>query len=371
MLNAVGDLFDIIPAVEAKARVDWASLSPQEAAAKHGKMGHCSGLVKVPADFRTLFLAHSSWFTYSNTDRIYKHYTFDYSAASQTAAHTVAFSSYPGFLESLDDFYELSSGLAWVQTTNGVVDKTVYEQGLIKPQSLLAWQRVRVASSMSSTGEEWRDHMRTHFSGTYANQYMVVDTKRFTPSRPLQEGTLWIVEEMPGLLVGADKTETLARGYWPSYNVPFFPEVYNRSGYPAMAAKSNYFSYELAPRAQIFRRDQAMVVDIPSFQRIMRYNDYRRDPLSFDGTAQNPMYAICSRGDLKAAGPETGGCYDTKLANHTMLRGLEALVINGPSESKGAGDLPPFHWSQFPNDTTHAGLPAKYDFDWVRVKPEL
>ena len=30
--------------------------------------------------------------------------------------------------------------------------------------------------------------------------------------------------QIPGLTVAADQTEVLARGYWPSYNVPFYPE---------------------------------------------------------------------------------------------------------------------------------------------------
>ena len=32
---------------------------------------------------------------------------------------------------------------------------------------------------------------------------------------------------------GADQTPILSRGYWPSYNVPFYAEVYRRSGYAA------------------------------------------------------------------------------------------------------------------------------------------
>lgn len=32
--------------------------------------------------------------------------------------------------------------------------------------------------------------------GTYNNQYMVVDTNRFSPGRPLSAGLLWVVEQV-------------------------------------------------------------------------------------------------------------------------------------------------------------------------------
>jgi len=55
---------------------------------------------------------------------------------------------------------------------------------------------------------------------------MIVDFNKFTPGQELQNGTLWVIEEMPGLVVGADQTDTLWRlGYWPSFNIPFYPEV--------------------------------------------------------------------------------------------------------------------------------------------------
>ena len=64
-----------------------------------------------------------------------------------------------------------------------------------------------------------------------------------------------------------------AVGYWPSYNVPFYPVIYNMSGYPEMVDSFGpLLSYELAPRAKIFRRDQGTVVDMKSMQAIMRYN---------------------------------------------------------------------------------------------------
>ena len=65
----------------------------------------------------------------------------------------------------------------------------------------------------------------------------------------------------------------LILGYWPSYNVPFFNEIYKRSGYPEVVKKHGTdFSYQLAPRAKIFRRDQATVKDMPTMKKIMRYN---------------------------------------------------------------------------------------------------
>ena len=62
-------------------------------------------------------------------------------------------------------------------------------------------------------------------------------------------------------------------GYWPSYNVPFYESVYNQSGYPDFVKKHGTdFSYQLAPRAKIFRRDQGKVVDMTTMKAIMRYN---------------------------------------------------------------------------------------------------
>ena len=53
----------------------------------------------------------------------------------------------------------------------------------------------------------------------------MLDLKRFIPGRELLPGTLWVAEQIPGLIEAADMTETLLRGYWPSYNVPVFAEV--------------------------------------------------------------------------------------------------------------------------------------------------
>ena len=41
----------------------------------------------------------------------------------------------------------------------------------------------------------------------------------------------------------------------------------------------SYFSYSLAPRGQIFRRDAGAVTDLKGLQTILRYNDFKNDPL--------------------------------------------------------------------------------------------
>jgi len=63
-------------------------------------------------------------------------------------------------------------------------------------------------------------------------------------------------------MVSADQTPVLREGYWASYNVPFYEEVFQLSGYADMVKKHGQdFSHDLAIRAKIFRRDQGKVCD--------------------------------------------------------------------------------------------------------------
>ena len=48
------------------------------------------------------------------------------------------------------------------------------------------------------------------------------------PGSELPPGLLTVVETLPGLVVTSDQTEALLRGYWPSYNIPFHPEICER-----------------------------------------------------------------------------------------------------------------------------------------------
>ncbi len=76
-----------------------------------------------------------------------------------------------------------------------------------------------------------------------------------------------------------------------SYSLTHFLERLRRSGYLKFqkeqqdrggdfAAAAKQKSYQLAPRATIFRRDAGDVTDLDSLKRLMRSNNYQNDPVS-------------------------------------------------------------------------------------------
>ena len=201
---------------------------------------------------------------------------------------------------------------------------------------MLEWIRAVVANNLASSGQDWVNVFRRHNSGTYNNQWMVVDYKRFkTGDTELRPGLLWILEQIPGTVMADDLTSVLQKQqYWPSYNSPYFPEIFNMSGNPALVEKfGDWFTYDMTPRARIFRRDHAGVSDVAKMMRLMRYNDFKNDPLS--KCKCQPPYsgenAISARCDLNPAngtypfgalGHRDHGATDmklttTKLVSHT------------------------------------------------------
>lgn len=361
MLNGIGDLIDLDRALFPESRPDLHNMNKTQLSELEHKSGHCSALVRVTPGFEDMFMGHSSWFYYGATNRIFKHYTFNTNDDS-IKAKTMSFSSYAGYLESLDDFYVLSSGLVMLQTTINCLNPSLYAN--VSPNSLLAWQRVRVANHMATSGAEWADYSMRYNSGTYNNQYMIINNNLWEAKKPLQDNLLWVIEQMPGHVASGDQTDYLRMGgHWPSYNIPFFPEIYNISGNAAAAEKFGpQKSYQLAPRAKIFRRDAGNVTSLEEFQDILRYNDYTNDEFS-DG---DPWNAICSRGDL-AVNATPSGCYDTKATSVGKALEMESWALSGPTLSH---DLPAFSWKNF-TQHPHEGLPEEFAEIFIHMKPTL
>ncbi|EFJ52468.1 hypothetical protein VOLCADRAFT_86598 [Volvox carteri f. nagariensis] len=278
---------------------------------------------------RNFWAAHNTWRPYYDMVRwTWKVYDLPWAA---TGPLTV--SSSPGLLHSKDDWYTTDVFVV-METTNGVYNKELYD--LIQPKCVLMWQRVQ--------------------------QWMVLDVQQLQQPRPRSD-VLWVLEQVPGRTVSKDVTEVLMeQGYWASYNVPYFPEIYNLTGYPQPSI------YTTCPRAMIFSREQSQLSSLTDIQTLMRLNRYQTDPLSLG----LPNNAIAARYDLPAAIDGSGqphnwtrrayGAVDAKIVDLDSFRARRTYVINGPT----ADDQPVFRWSTEPifDAIRRDGCVDEFDFGW-------
>ena len=341
--------------------------------------GHCTALVKWTGD--DLLVSHVTWNSYSAMVRSVKSYDFSFKSGpgsdSVMAGKKQVFTGYPGYVFSGDDFTLISSGLAAQETTianlNGALWKYVKPEGSV-PEFI----RGVVANRLATDGQSWCKVVEKFNSGTYTNQWMIVDYNLFTPNTPsLKPGTLYVLEQLPGMTVYKDKTNLLNKQqYWPSYNLPYFPEIFNMSGTQRLVDKfGDVFSYDRNPRALIFRRDVDKVTDMDSLYKMMRYNDYQHDPLAKCDC--EPPYsavnAISARSDLN---PENGtyilplfgsipsGGIDYKGTNYSLMKKLGMRIAAGPTWEQ----QPPFRWStSYWPDISHEGMADLQQFDEVSV----
>lgn len=387
-LSFQAEVGDIITAYSTSEEVEmWAQFPKMD---PRRPARHCSALVKVLAD--DVYFSHDTWSSFNSMMRQYKTYNFE--------GHVVSMSGYPGVVHSIDDWYITQSRLAVMETTNGVYNTTLFTE-YVQPgtDTISEFLRVMIANFLATSSSSWVQYFQTENSGTYNNQWMIFDMKKFTPGSPLPADTFWVAEQLPGSqypygVTSADKTAHLnTEGYWASYNLPYFTNVYDVSeNLQQYIATGNFFSYTNYSRALIFHRNQSDVVDLDSMKAIMRYNNYKFDPFSLidncttatNGVCNPPysaMLTIASRGDLNPPGGEShyGPNYDfltqrdhcatdTKIAVWSKMMSskdqMAGVVINGPTRYQ----QPTFQWSTSPfannADIIRIGLPDVYDFDF-------
>lgn len=221
-LNGNADVGDIVKSFNSWITPNWDEMTLDELKQSAALFGHCSALIKVTPGYEDIVIGHSMWAGYSTMLRVFKHYSFNLETPS-TSTRNLSFSSYPGILASIDDYYILGNGLIVLETTNDIFNNSLYE--LIKPESLLSWQRVRGACQMAHGAREWTDVVARYNSGTYNNQYMILDLNKVKLKQSIEDNTFWIAEQIPGLVASGDLTPILRAGYFASYNKPYFEEV--------------------------------------------------------------------------------------------------------------------------------------------------
>lgn len=371
----------------------------------HARKLRCSALFKLLPDGSDILFGHATWDAFmSLAPRSMKRIALPRAATASDPGpgiKAVLFSSSPGLLSSVDDFYMTNSletqqdsapasvsasgskgvaashgvRLAVIETTNELFNPELY--GLVTPHSALCWQRVLAANSIAANGAEWAQAFSAHHSGTYTNQWMVLDLLLFSPgAQTPAKGLFTVLEEIPGSIVSEDQSARLyAQGYWPSYNIPFYPEIYRRSGnefvckLAEVRSDNAQFCYKQASRGQIFAQRQSGVSDIDSFQKLINYNDWQVDPLSLG----NPCDAIACRDDLQPNITKAfpSGALDGKASSVKL--GLRANPVAwarlGPTHESTDGQ-PPFCWSNLPTHYVHNGQPACFDYNWFSFPPQ-
>ena len=67
------------------------------------------------------------------------------------------------------------------------------------------------------------------------------------------------------------------KGYWASYNNPYFQDIRDLSGTSVVCAEDPSFCYDEDPRAKLFSRLQSSISDLPSLQQVLDYNHFAVD----------------------------------------------------------------------------------------------
>lgn len=372
-----------------------------------------SSFVKIVPEKGSLFFAHNSGGAYSQMLKMFKKYDFGYHFSDAEDSKVVpgtslSFSSYPGAVHSMDDYYVLSNpdghSMAVSATPIPIFNTRLWHYINAK-NAILAGPRAMSANRLANNPEEWTDIYSRFTSSSIGNkQWIIVDMKTFDQSvaGKLRTGQkdlsnlrnlMWVLEQVPGEngIVAADQTQTLLNNnYWAGYGIPFYDTISEMSGFKKMEEEhGSTFSYDKTALANIFRRDQANATTFVGVQKLMRSNLYKVDPYS-EG---NPRCAIGSRGDVRGVStePEPVGVTDIKVLKNRPVH-LEVLPVRnstvrvmasrtprliisaGPAYSNNStpvdlDDVEPFSWSNSTfTDVPHMGQPDVWDFDPLPIE---
>jgi len=283
-------------------------------------------------------------------------------------AQKMGFSSYPGVAGSTDDYYLMDTGLVVTETTISLLTDEPYDKVNDTAVTVPDFMRIMMANRLAKTGQDWVDYMKKSATGAYSSQWMVVDYNKFEPGKPLKNGTLFVLEQVPSIDHIQDVTAHLQEnGFWGSENRGWFKDVRDIDGEnEAEEVHGNLFSADKNPRAAIFHATAPSVETLADMRHELQRNRYPNEP---DGGYPSPDHAIAARGDLDKDDPDPNGGVDSKITNFCLAKQLKAEIIGGPTHDHQKV----FRWTDektgkqlFPK-APHDGMPDVWNFDWFRV----
>lgn len=368
-----GDLLDIVNFAAPTLRPDFSKMTTEQIQEWSILNSHCSGLFRMNEEGSEVYVGQAAWFFLGSMTRVLKTYKTHITGEAQVA-QSLTFSSYPGFSYSFDDFMATDTGLLVIETTNNIYDMELYDR--CSSASLLTWIRGQIATRLARNGREWTEIFQNYNSGTYNNQWAVLDVKVFAEKgKDADHDLVWIAEQIPGRITSDDVTYNFVKNgyYWPSVNIPFFEQIFIESGYPTVNENDVTHTYDRNPRSLIFARDAPNVNDLAAMKKIMRYNQFMTDELSIplDRNITDPGNAIASRYDLRAAmddaekqkNAKAFGAFDAKIGMYN--RRTEEYTYHFIS-SPTYDDQEPWTFGDYDLYCPRRGLPdGPYMYEWV------
>jgi len=356
------------------------------------KKGHCTAFVRLGTENNDLFVGHTTWDDYSKMIKMFKYYDFSLPSVA-VASSKVAMSSYPGCVSSTDDWYMLSSGLVVADTTLEILNPNIYDRIPEFPSNkhIPNFIHTMTVNRMAKTAADWISLFSERNSGTNNAQWLIVDYNQFTPNSPLPDLTFWVLEQVPSIIHKADMSLYLrTNGFFASYNRPTFDPIREASGHNAAEAKYGpLFSYENAPRGQIFQYSGPDADTLEKIRKLMQRNHYpneeafkdppgrKMDPILVAARiaaagviANEPGHAVAARMDLDGTSRLPNGAIDSKVINNCLFKSFQCQAISGPTHDTQK----PFRWQDDDGKDLfggwpHLGLPNVYDFNWVQMTP--
>jgi hypothetical protein len=329
------------------------------------RKGHCSAiakLVNLPNGDIDIIAGHNTWTEYSEMLRSLKFYDMAFEGDAQNIGmkpRKINFSSYPGVLFSGDDFYEMDSKIAVLQTTLSVVNKFIYKN-MIDPNNYIPeFMRLMITNYISDTGKEWVNNYQSFKNHMYITQWIVIDynvldkinkEKKFIKlgNNDLGEyykrsGLTYLLEEVPNSIKSEDVSKFLLNNsFIGSFNVGYFPghlEILGISHFKEIDVTSKAYN----PRFYILKSLHKTVTDLESFAKLLQYNGYKQpnSNLQDDPSLYDPSEGISSRDDL-GAGDLHGGV-DFKIVNNELINNMTIYVYGGPTYMNNP-NTPPFNF---------------------------
>lgn len=350
------------------AKKDTDLLDDQHWEARMAYEGHCSALVRVSGGNADLYTAHNTWGDYSSMTRIFKYYVFPLAGTDQMAVNT-GFSSYPGAISSMDDFYILGSGLVVMDSTLELLSETIWDKVVDNAVSLTSmlpnFMHIQITNRMAKTPQHWVNLLTTRNNGNYNVQWMITDYNNFVPGQQVSDNVFWVLEVVPGIMHSEDMSHRLrSHGYWPAMNRPFFADIRKPTGFKrAQGLKGNLYSWQDNPRALIFKAAQG-ANSLFDIRNLIYRNNYPKagvDP-------NTPGHEISARFDLSPSGPFPNGGIDAKITSKCLMgAAMSVQAASGPVHVL----VPPFAWVEGGKEKwpgySHIGQPDVWNFGWVTI----